>query len=193
MSLKSCLAVALPYFLVAAQMPAQEAIESLRIEIVEGDGAINNVRQRFAREPIVQVEDQNRKPVAGAVVTFVLPNQGASGVFANGSRTFTTLTDSNGRAAARGVRPTNNGKFEIRVNASKDGKTASATIGVTNVLVASAMTGGKLAALLLVLGGAAAAGVAVAVNSGGGNSTTATPPAPPTVLTPGIPTVGGPR
>ena len=30
---------------------------------VEGDGAINNIRQRTAREPIVQVEDENHKPV----------------------------------------------------------------------------------------------------------------------------------
>ena len=193
MFLKSCVAASLPFVLLAAQLRAQEAIQSLRIEIVEGDGAINNVRQRFAREPIVQVEDENRKPVAGAVVTFVLPNQGASGVFPNGARTLTTITDNNGRAVARGLRPTNNGKFEIRVNASKDGKTASTTIGVSNVLAAAAITGAKLALLLAIAGGAAA-GIAVAVNNSGGGGGVATPPAtPPTVLTPGNPTVGGPR
>ena len=47
----------------------------LNLVIVEGEGAINNVRQRTAREPIVQVEDENHKPVAGAVVVFLLPNQ----------------------------------------------------------------------------------------------------------------------
>src|ERR1041385_9431846 len=49
---------------------SQQAITGLSITIVEGEGAINNVRQRVNREPIVQVEDNNRKPVAGAVVVF---------------------------------------------------------------------------------------------------------------------------
>ena len=49
----------------------------LNIVIVEGEGAINSVRQRVAREPVVQVEDENHKPVAGAAITFLLPNQGA--------------------------------------------------------------------------------------------------------------------
>ena len=41
--------------------------------------------QRTARETIVQVENENRKPVAGAVVVFRLPSQGAGGTFANGA------------------------------------------------------------------------------------------------------------
>ena len=49
---------------------------TLEILIVEGEGAINNVKQRVNREPIVQVEDENHKPVAGAAVTFFLPNDG---------------------------------------------------------------------------------------------------------------------
>jgi hypothetical protein len=60
---------------------SQQAVTGLSITIVEGEGAINNVRQRVNREPIVQVEDNNRKPVAGAVVVFLLPDQGASGTF----------------------------------------------------------------------------------------------------------------
>ena len=43
---------------------------------------------------MVQVTDENRKPVAGAAVVFLLPNQGAGGTFANGARSLTTLTDS---------------------------------------------------------------------------------------------------
>src|SRR5215813_6869743 len=84
---------------------AQEAPPKLNIVIVEGDGAINNIRQRTAREPIVQVEDENHKPIAGAAVVFLLPDQGASGVFANGSHTLTVMTDSQGRAVARGFHP----------------------------------------------------------------------------------------
>ena len=54
-------------------------IQTLNIAIVEGDGAVSNIRQRMAREPMVQVTDENRKPVAGPAMVFLLPNQGADG------------------------------------------------------------------------------------------------------------------
>ena len=179
--------------------PGQAApARKLNIVIVEGEGAINNIRQRVAREPIVQVEDENRRPVAGAAVTFFLPNQGPSGVFANGSRTLTVTTDSQGQAVARGIQPNNiQGKFEIRVSASHQGQTASATIGQTNLLTAAAAGAGagagisaKVIAILAVAGAAVAGGTAYALTRNGNDG-----PAPisPTVLTPGTPAVGPPR
>ena len=84
---------------------AQVAGPKLNLVIVEGEGAINNVRQRTAREPIVQVEDENHKPVAGAAVVFLLPNQGAGGAFANGAHSLTVTTNAEGRAVAHGFRP----------------------------------------------------------------------------------------
>ncbi len=57
----------------------------LNIVIIEGEGAINNIKQRTAREPVVQVEDENHKPVAGAAVIFALSDQGAGGTFAGGA------------------------------------------------------------------------------------------------------------
>ena len=59
------------FLTLVAEFPAfayQETaqIQKLNIEIVEGEGAVNNIRQRMAREPMVQVTDENRKPVAGA-------------------------------------------------------------------------------------------------------------------------------
>ena len=78
-------------FCVWASAQAQVA-PMLNLVVIEGEGAINNVRQRTAREPIVQVEDSNHRPVAGAIVTFTLPGRGASGVFANGSQTMTVTT-----------------------------------------------------------------------------------------------------
>src|ERR1019366_4230220 len=97
---------------------------SLQIVIVEGEGAINNVKQRVNREPIVQVEDENHKPVAGAAVIFFLPNQGPGGTFANGSTSLTTTTNAQGQAVARGIRFNNQaGAMEIRVAASFAGQT----------------------------------------------------------------------
>jgi hypothetical protein len=175
---------------------AQQAVTGLSINIVEGEGAINNVRQRVNREPIVQVEDQNHKPVAGAVVLFFLPGQGASGTFPDGSRMLMTVTDNQGRATARGVRPNNqSGPMQIRVTASFQGLTASSVITQTNAAgAAAAATGAGLSAgakwaIILSIAGAAAAGGAIAATHGGGSSSSAPPPV---VITPGTPSVGGP-
>jgi hypothetical protein len=186
----SCLLSALLAF------PQQDAPppSKLNIIVIEGEGAINNVRQRVAREPIVQVEDENRKPVAGAAVVFTLPGQGASGTFANGSRVLTVFTDQNGRAVMSGMRANSvPGEMQIRVNASYRGVTASTSMAATNAAVAgAAMATGKLIAILAVVGGAAAAGVAVAATRGD-NGTPGAPPTSPTIVSPGTPTVGPPR
>jgi len=170
----------------------------LNIVIVEGDGAINSVRQRVAREPVVQVEDENHKPVAGAAITFLLPNQGAGATFANGARSLTVLTDDKGQAVARGLKPNGvNGQYQVRVNASFRGQTTSTTITQTNSLVAGAAVAGGISAKLLIIlavaGAAVAGGVVAATNGGGGGGGNTGAATPPTVLTPGTPTVGAPR
>lgn len=169
---------------------------SLQIVIVEGEGAINNVKQRVNREPIVQVEDENHKPVAGAAVIFFLPNQGPGGTFSSGTNSLTTTTNAQGRAVARGIRFNNQaGAMEIRVAASFGGQTASAIITQTNVLGAAASGGSvggmslttKLLIIGAIVGGGVAAGVIVA-NRGGGSTTAI----PTTTITSGIVTVGAP-
>jgi hypothetical protein len=171
----------------SAQAPAAP---KLNLVIVEGDGAINNIKQRTAREPIVQVEDENHRPIAGAAVMFSLPDSGASGVFANGARSVTVLTDGQGRAVARGLRLNKvSGKMQIRVNASYQGQTASAVVTQSNMLAAAAAGGaaagagisGKMIAVLVALGAAGAAGGAIAATRGG--SSPVTPPS--TTITPG--------
>jgi hypothetical protein len=197
------LLISLPLSPVAAAQTAP-APAKLNLVIVEGDGAINNIRQRTAREPIVQVEDENHKPVAGAVVVFLLPNQGAGGTFANGAHTLTVITDEQGRAVARGLRPnTGQGQFQIHVNASLNGQTASATITQSNAAgaagagagaAAAGGISGKLIAVLIVVGAAAAAGGAyAATHSGGAASTTPPAAAVSTSITAGAGTVGAPR
>lgn len=174
-----------------AQLP------KLNIVIVEGEGAVNNIRQRTAREPMVQVTDENRKPVAGAVVVFLLPNQGAGGAFANGAKSLTLLTDSNGNAIARGMQANRlGGQYQLRVTASHQGQTASTSINMTNAVAAGSGAAASSTAvkwLLLVgaAGGAAAAG-AIAASSGGNGGGNTPPPRPPTTVTPGTPTVGIP-
>src|SRR5271156_5768386 len=101
--------------LLLTNLAAQDA-PKLIINIVEGEGALNNVKQRVNREPIVQVEDENHKPIAGAAVVFFLPTSGPGGTFANGSQTLTVTTDATGRATATGIHPNHlTGKIQIRV------------------------------------------------------------------------------
>jgi len=145
---------------IRAQAPEPK---QLTISILEGEGAINNIRQRTAREAIVQVQDENHKPVAGVAVTFFLADHGASGVFSNGSRSLTVMTDTNGQAAMRGMVPNNMaGKMEIRVSARLGNLNADAVINQTNVAGAAAAGGaaisGKVIALIVVI--AAGAGSA---------------------------------
>jgi hypothetical protein len=157
---------------VVLSSPAQApGVSKLNLVIVEGEGAINNVRQRTAREPIVQVEDENHKPIAGAAVVFTLPQSGPGGTFANGAKTLQVLTDSKGRAAAKGLRLNDvSGKFQIQVEASYKGLTATTTINQGNaVLTAGTAAAGipsKIAVVLGVAASAAAVGFVVAKTRG---------------------------
>ena len=182
---------------IRAQAPEPK---QLTISILEGEGAINNIKQRTAREAIVQVQDENHKPVAGVAVTFFLADHGASGVFANGSRSLTVLTDTNGQAAMRGMTPNNMaGKLQIRVSARLGNLNADATITQTNAAGAAAAGGaaisGKVIALIIVIAAGAAVGAIVATHGGGSSASstpTPTPTTPAVVITPGTPTVGHP-
>ena len=176
---------------------AQDA-PKLFINIVEGEGALNNVKQRVNREPIVQVEDENHKPIAGAAVVFFLPTSGPGGAFANGSQTLTVTTDSLGRAAATGIRPNHQtGQMQIRVTASHGGLTASAIITQMNIVGANVGGGLSTTAKVLIVVGIVAAGAtagAIAATRGGGGSSSSTIPGGTSVtITPGTPSVGAPH
>ena len=186
--------VAVTYTTPPARAQAPEP-KQLTISILEGEGAINNIRQRTAREAIVQVQDENHKPVAGVAVTFFLADHGASGVFSNGSRSMTLLTDSNGQAAMRGMVPNKMaGKMEIRVSARLGNLNADAVITQTNAAGAAAAGGaaisGKVIALIVVVAVGAVIGGVLATR--GGSSTAATPAPAVVTITAGSPTVGHP-
>ena len=116
---------------VAAQAPPS----GFHIEIIDGEGALNNIKGRIAREPIVQVEDKNHKRVVGAYVEFDTPATGPSGSFADGSTHFVTNTDEFGHAVAHGLRPNNAaGSFDIHVHVTYQGQSlGEAVIHQVNV------------------------------------------------------------
>ena len=107
----------------------------LHITILDGEDALNNVRERTAREPIVQVEDENHKPVAGALILFSIQNggTGATGTF-NGLSTLSVTTDSEGKAIAHGLKPNaTSGSYTIGVTATLGALVATTIIHQSNI------------------------------------------------------------
>ena len=178
----------------ACVLYAQQEPLQLQILVIGGEGSINNVKQRTAREPVVEVRDQNNRPVAGAVVLFEAPGNGASGTFIGGSKTLRVTTDAQGRASGQGFRPNNaQGNFTLAVTATAQGLTATAAIHMQNVGAAAvnavhAAGHGKLIGIVVAVGAAAAAGGAIAATRGGN---AATPPTAATTITAGAGSVGG--
>ncbi len=165
----------------------------IRINVLEGQNAVNEAGQPSTHDPVVQVVDESGAPIQGAPVVFILPVQGPGGVFANGSTTLTVTTDRDGRATGRGIRLNpQTGSFQIRVSASYQGQNASAIVNQTSVAGLSSsqrMSPRKFWIILAVAAGAAAAGSIVAVTRGGSSGSSNAP----IVITPGTPTVGGPH
>src|SRR5947209_3341097 len=110
-------------------------VAGLSILIVDGQGAINNIKGRTAREIIIQVEDKNHKRVPGAYVSLNGPSGGPNGTFAGGAHSSTVVTDADGRAVMRSFRPNQvPGKFDIQVTAALNGEIGRAVITETNQL-----------------------------------------------------------
>jgi len=183
--------------ILASPAGAQDAA-GIKIIVQEGQGAINNIPQRRAKEPVIQVQHENGEPVVGATVTFLLPDTGPGGTFADGARMLNIQTDAKGQAVGRGLKPNATaGRFLIRVNVSYHGQSVSTTIAQINAIPAGATKGGsgKKFLIIALIGGAAAGGLAAALGGKGSSSPTSSPVTNPagTVLVPGAPTIQPPR
>lgn len=105
----------------------------LRVTVLDGDGAFNDIRHKMGHAMSVEVRDQNGQLVAGAEVTFEAPSFGASGTFSNGKRTISTTTDAQGVARIGPLHPNAvEGRFDIAVSAGKAGRSGSAVIIQSN-------------------------------------------------------------
>jgi len=120
--------------LVAQVAAPAGAPQALHITILDGEDAINNIRERTAREPIVQVEDENHKPVAGVALLFTIQggSNGAGATF-NGLNTLSVTTDAEGKATAHGLKPNETqGSYSIVVSATLGAIVATAVIKQSN-------------------------------------------------------------
>ena len=177
---------------------AQTLPGRIDVVVIEGEGAVHNVRQRAAHDPAVRIEDENHHPVVGAAVVFTLPVSGPGGEFSNGSKSLTIMTDDEGTAVAHGLKLNQTpGKLQIYVTASYRGLRARALINQTLQGGSAAQNHsgsgkGKWVAILAVVGAAAAGGAVAAMHKGSNSATTTVTPTGPTPIgiTPGTPTLG---
>jgi hypothetical protein len=134
---------ALPLYADAPPLPDAPPPQSLQIVILDGEGALNNISERTAREPIVQVQDENHKPLAGAAVLFAIHGgtSGAGASFSGGASSLSVVTDANGLARAVGmVANPVKGPWQIQVTASYGKLTTSTQINENNVAPPAAAT-----------------------------------------------------
>jgi hypothetical protein len=178
----------------AAPPPAKQAGGTLKIVTLEGEGAKNVIKTRHAVQPVVEVRDENDKPVSGAEVVFQLPAAGPGGVFNGWMRTQTLRTNAEGQAGTNGFTPNDEeGRFNIKVTATSNGKTGSTIIAQSNTRTGDQSSSGasKWWKVLAIAGGAAAAGGIVAATRNGDSSGAAGKN--PVTIAPGTITVTGPR
>ena len=186
--------------LISAVMGAAAEQKTLQVNVIDGEGAFNDIHHGQARTPVVEVRDEDNRLVPGARVVFQLPDMGAGGDFGDGSRTLVVETDAQGRATAKGLRPNKvEGQFVITVTASKDGATGHAEVRQSNTLAGGDQTiqppsGHSKAKIWIAVAGAAGGVAVAALRAGGGHSnSSSSSSAPVTSLSTGAITMGGPR
>lgn len=128
------LAVALSVLLAAAPAARAQGAD-IQIRVLAGDGGINNISNNVAVEPVIEVVDASGKPVEKAVVTLRAPASGPSVTFFGASRVATVTTDDQGRVRVTGMLPnTQQGSFQIEVQAEYNDSTASTSITQSNAV-----------------------------------------------------------
>jgi len=183
-----------------AQLPT---VKDLKILALSGNDEMNQLERKIMAPLVVQVLDQNDRPIQGAEVVFRFPLNGPSAAFAGGKPSETVRSNGTGEAAALNWFANNEtGAFDVHVTATYGNHVGEATVKMTNVTrivegnaanhVSSRVTNkhwySPTWVKIALIGGAAGAvaGIVLAVH-GGGHSTTTTPPI---TVTPGPPTVG---
>jgi len=169
----------------------------LQIRVVEGEGAVYAAGSRATRGLTVQVTDETGRPVAGAAVSFRLPDSGPGGTFSGGLKANVVLTGPDGRASIWGMRwNTSPGPVEIRITAKKEEARAGTVTSVylSDQVIAQEGGSGRFKAshshkkLLLIGAAIAAAALGGFALSGhrSADSTSGNAPLPPQVGTPTI-------
>jgi len=179
-------------------------VEGLKVIPLAGKNEVNDIERKVMAPLVVQVVDQNDRPVESAEVVFRFPLQGPSAMFPGGRTSLTVRTNGQGQAAAMNWMANDQvGRFEVHVNASYGNQVGSVTFSMSNAtkVVQSktsvngvsekrswfAPTWVKIA----VIGGAVAVAAGIVLATRGGSKSGSN--APTVTISPGSPSVGGPH
>ncbi len=172
------------------------AEDSLKVIPLAGNRGMNDLERRVMTPLVIQVLDQNSRPVEGAQVVFRFPLKGPSAEFPGGHPSQTVRTNADGQAAATGWMANREvGGFQVHVTVSFGNQLGETTISMSNVtrIVGNGEEkrkkwwSSKWAKIGMAAG---AAGVVVAVvllTRGGSNAGTTV------TASPGSPTIGAPH
>ena len=181
-----------------AQLPVEQ---SLKIRVLAGNGEMNDLERRVMAPLVVQVLDQNERPMEGAQVVFRFPVSGPSATFPGGKNSIAVRTNGTGQAPAVNWMANGEvGTFQIHVNASYGNQVGEATLSMTNVTrieETARTTGAKHESLwshrwfkVAVIGGAAlAVGLGVYLGTRGGSAKSSST----VTISTGPPTITGPH
>src|SRR3954453_23913127 len=163
-------------------------IAILQIQVVEGEGTVHAPGVRDVHALSVSATYESGRPVAGAAVSFHLPENGPGGNFVNGFGEDIATPEARERATVRSFQANRvPGRFQVRILASKE-QARAGTVSfqyVGELKPASATSHRKWIAIAALAGGGALAAV---LASGRSNPT----PVPVTVAAPPVLTIGTP-
>jgi hypothetical protein len=176
-------------------------MRSLKVTTLAGNKAMNDLERGLMAPLVVQVLDQNDRPMEGAEVVFRFPLNGPGATFRGGNTSQTVHTNGQGQAAAMNWTANNQvGTFEVHVTAAYGNQLGETTVSMSNVTrIVDEGKGARKGAkwyspkwvkIALIAGGAATVVGIVLATRGGSKSTTTVPTI---TITPGSPTVGGPH
>src|SRR5277367_2179756 len=128
----------------AAPAPAQPApqkplaplpvVKNLKLLVLAGNGEMNDLERRVMAPLVVQVLDQNDRPVEGAEVVFRFPLNGPSATFNGGKTSQTARSDGTGEAAAMNWMANSEvGALEVHVTATYGNELGETTVKMSNV------------------------------------------------------------
>lgn len=173
--------------------------KSLKMMVLAGNGEMNDLERRVMAPLVVQILDQNDRPVEGAEVIFRFPLNGPGATFNTGKTSQAVRSNGTGEAAAMNWTANDQvGSFEVRITATYGNEQGEATVKMSNVtrIVETAKHSAKRShwysptwVKIALVGGAAGivTGVILATRGGGSSGSTTVP----ITVTPGPPTVGG--
>ena len=166
--------------------------ERLNLVVLQGLDAVNDVHAPTTTMLVVEVRDENYRPLEGATVEFELPPTGPSGSFEGGGRIKKAITNAQGQAFTAFEPNPAAGRFSIQARATFGARTGMVTINRPTQPAQSRMwiNRHKTLAIVIAVGVAGAATAAILTTRGGASSSSSKPTV---TITSGIPSFGSPQ